>query len=48
MKVKIHAAFANIATIEIDSADFLDYAHVAKIDGKWKIVNVLWRPHEKK
>lgn len=48
VKVKIHAAHGNIATIEIDSVDFLDYAHVARIEGKWKIVNVLWRPHEKK
>ncbi len=30
----------------VDSADFLDYAHVAKINGEWKIVNVLWVPHK--
>jgi len=47
VEVTIHATFANIATIEIDSVDFLDYAHAAKIDGEWKIVNVLWAPKEK-
>ena len=42
--VTVHRVFEGIATITIDSADFLDYAHVARIDGKWKIVNVLWAP----
>jgi hypothetical protein len=45
VEVTVLAVFGNIATISIDSADFLDYAHVAKLNGKWKIVNVLWRPH---
>jgi len=45
VKVELLAAHAGIATIAIDSADFLDYAHVANLGGEWKIVNVLWRSH---
>ncbi len=45
IEVTILDVFDKIATVKIDSADFLDYAHVAKIDGQWKIINVLWAPH---
>ena len=31
--------------MKIDLADFLDYAHVARINGEWKIINVLWALH---
>jgi len=44
VEVEIHDVFGDIATIEIRSADFLDYAHVARLDGEWKIVNVAWVP----
>lgn len=47
IKVTILDVFDDIATIKIDSADFLDYAHVARISGEWKIINVLWAPHHK-
>jgi len=45
IEVTILDVFDNIATIKVDSADFLDYAHVVKIGGEWKIINVLWAPH---
>jgi hypothetical protein len=47
IEVTILDVFDSIATIKIDSADFLDFAHVAKISGEWKIINVLWAPHRK-
>lgn len=47
IEVTIFDVFNNIATIRIDSADFLDFAHVARINGEWKIINVLWAPHPK-
>ena len=47
IEVTILGVFDNIATIKIDSADFLDYAHLALINGEWKIINVLWVPHRK-
>lgn len=37
--------YHNIATVKIDSARFLDYAHIAKINGEWRVINVLWAPH---
>lgn len=45
--VEIFDTFDNIATIGIPSAKFVDCAHVAKINGKWQIVNVLWTPQDK-
>lgn len=47
IEVTIFDVFNNIATIRIDSAEFLDYAHVALINGEWKIINILWAPHHK-
>lgn len=34
--------FNSAAVVKIVSADFVDYLEEAKIDGEWKIVNVLW------
>ncbi len=45
IEVTILDVSGNIATIKVDSADFLDYAHVVKAGGEWKIINVLWVPH---
>jgi hypothetical protein len=47
IEVTILGIYRNIATVKIDSADFLDYAHVAKVNGEWKIINVLWTMHPK-
>ena len=44
--VRICQSDGNVATIRVDSADYVDFAHVAKINGEWKIVNVLWAPQE--
>ena len=32
----------NVATVEATSEKFLDYIHLAKWNGEWKIINVLW------
>jgi len=45
IEVSILDVYGDIATIRIDSADFLDYVHAVRIDGQWKIINVLWAPH---
>ena len=47
IKVTILDTYRNIATVKIDSADFLDYAHVARVNDEWKIINVLWAMHPK-
>jgi len=41
-EVTILDASGGIATAKALSADYIDYLHLAKIDGQWKIVNVLW------
>ncbi len=33
-----------IASAKVVSGDFVDYLHLLKTDGEWKIVNVLWLP----
>lgn len=32
----------NAATVKLVMAGWVDYLHIARLDGKWKIVNVLW------
>ena len=40
--VKILDVFGNTASVRADMADWIDYMHMAKVDGRWVIVNVLW------
>ena len=30
------------ATVKCEMRDWVDYMHIAKLNGKWLIVNVLW------
>ena len=34
--------FGNAATAKSMMADWIDYMHLARVDGRWVIVNVLW------
>jgi hypothetical protein len=34
--------FQNAASVKIVASDWIDYLHLAKVDGRWVIVNVLW------
>lgn len=34
--------FGNAASAKVVAADWIDYMHLAKWNGKWVIVNVLW------
>jgi hypothetical protein len=34
----------NTATAKVFTVQFNDYLHLAKFDGRWRIVNVLWQP----
>ena len=41
----------NAATVKLEMRDWIDYMHIAKFNGKWVIVNVLWElkpPKEEK
>lgn len=40
--VRILDVFANTASVRIDALTWVDYLHVAKWNGRWVIVNVLW------
>ena len=42
VEVTILDVLANTAVVRIDSASFVDHAQVAKINGAWRVVNVLW------
>ncbi len=40
--VRILDVFGNTASVRIDAGTWVDYLHVAKWNGRWVIVNVLW------
>lgn len=47
IEVTILDVLPNSASVKIYSVSFIDYIHLAKLNGEWKIVNVLWEPHLK-
>jgi hypothetical protein len=40
--VSVLDVFGNAASVKAVMADWIDYMHMAKVDGRWVIVNVLW------
>jgi hypothetical protein len=40
--VTILDVFENAASVKVVAADWIDYLHMAKFNGRWVIVNVLW------
>ncbi len=40
--VTVLDVFENAASVKIVATDWIDYLHVAKYNGRWVIVNVLW------
>ena len=47
INVRVLDIMDGLANVEILSSEFDDYLQMAKINGQWKIINVLWRPAEK-
>lgn len=47
--VTILDVYENAASVKVIAADWIDYLHMAKANGRWVIVNVLWelKPKEK-
>ena len=41
-EVVILDIFGNAASAKSTMADWIDYMHLARVDGRWVIVNVLW------
>jgi hypothetical protein len=40
--VSILDVYNNIASVRIDAGVWIDYLHIARWNGEWKIINVLW------
>ena len=40
--VTILDVFENAASVKVVASDWIDYMQMAKVDGRWVIVNVLW------
>jgi hypothetical protein len=45
INIDILDVFKTMATVRVESASFVDYLHLGKTEGDWKIVNVLWLPN---
>ncbi|HEY0319519.1 MAG TPA: nuclear transport factor 2 family protein [Pyrinomonadaceae bacterium] len=47
--VTILDVYENAASVKVVAADWIDYLHMAKYNGRWVIVNVLWelKPKDK-
>jgi uncharacterized cupredoxin-like copper-binding protein len=41
-EITILDVFENAASVKIVASDWIDYLHIAKFNGRWMIVNVLW------
>jgi hypothetical protein len=41
-EVRILDIFGNTASVRVDADGWIDYMHLARWNGDWKIINVLW------
>jgi len=46
--IQIFDVMDQTATVKLTAEWGIDYMHLAKMDGKWMIVNVLWQSHPAK
>jgi AAA+ superfamily predicted ATPase len=44
--VKILDIFGNTSSVKVDAGLWIDYLHIAKWNGRWVIINVLWELRE--
>ena len=42
-EVKILDVFNDVASVRVTATGWIDYMHLARWNGEWKIVNVLWQ-----
>ncbi|HEX2188471.1 MAG TPA: nuclear transport factor 2 family protein [Longimicrobiaceae bacterium] len=40
--VRILDVYENTASVRADADGWIDYMHLARVDGQWRILNVLW------
>ncbi len=43
-EIEIYDVYGNTASVRATMAGWIDYMHIAKMDDRWVIVNVLWEP----
>lgn len=41
-EVQVLDVFGDAATVKIDATEWVDYLHLGRWNGEWKILNVLW------
>jgi len=46
--IEIYEVLDQTATVKLTAEWGIDFMHLAKMDGKWMIVNVLWQSHPNK
>ncbi len=46
-KITVFEVLDKIATAKVEAKWGIDYFHLAKVDGKWLIMNVLWQDYPK-
>jgi hypothetical protein len=46
--IVIHEVMDQTASVKLGAEWGIDYMHLAKFDGKWMIINVLWQSYPKK
>jgi hypothetical protein len=46
-EIVIYEVLDQTATVKLTAEWGIDYMHLAKFDGKWMIINVLWQSHPK-
>lgn len=47
-EVRILDIYNTVASVRATMSGWIDYMHLAKVDGRWQIVNVLWENHPPK
>lgn len=45
IEVKIMEISKNIAMVKTVTPEYIDYLHMGKLNGEWKIYNVIWEPN---
>ena len=45
ISVEVQEVFGNAAAASVISSAYIDHLQLAKMDGAWRIVNVLWVPN---
>lgn len=45
-EVKLLDVSDRTASVKLTANEWIDYMHLVKLNGKWKIVNVLWQYHD--